>query len=638
MLTTRLWNTSYSSHWAFNNYNRPPLRPSSSRMSDKQTLSPPLKPGCQGQYLHYASSGVEAYPMTVTDTRDHAEQCKAGLTPDPSRRPLSCRSLDQDSHQPAASEIMHCSPQDNQDTPSTFNTSSTIPNEQDRNRGPSSGSEQFPYSKLSEPSSIYFRSASGQISSAELGECGKDELNQSSIIREVDDEIEDEDGDMTEGELQSHGQSTAQRLAAHRKLKRFRLTHQQTRFLMSEFAKQPHPDAAHRERLSREIPGLSPRQVQVWFQNRRAKIKRLTADDRDRMIRMRAVPDDFDNVQALHSPYGALRGAATIISSSNLGPMSNPFGNHGAGSLMLDMRRGVGDSYLSPAGLTPSFGSIELGQSGPMNVSDMTSSVSSLYQERFAGSNASSPSPSNVGLRNCGSYWYPGNSNCMDGSAESNKIGSKENQSIPGRNWNPRTAPEALHAPLGMYQGNTPGLGSSERQVGVSNCQFGTSMSTGFLSMESRTYSGNTPVMGRNPNSIMLREELGQSRTKGPPATASGQLTMDYGVSNRYQTAGLAPAQPPAQDRGHALPPLRTNIFPYQTNYSRGPIASPLDMSTERVFQVSGGKAADYWTPQQLSAPKSAASEHSLIRPMEPPVADPKASSGPHHLFEHDGQ
>lgn len=47
-----------------------------------------------------------------------------------------------------------------------------------------------------------------------------------------------------------------------------RLTHNQTRYLMSEFTRQPHPDAAHRERLSREIPGLSPRQVQVWFQNR----------------------------------------------------------------------------------------------------------------------------------------------------------------------------------------------------------------------------------------------------------------------------------------------------------------------------------------------------------------------------------
>jgi hypothetical protein len=51
-----------------------------------------------------------------------------------------------------------------------------------------------------------------------------------------------------------------------------RLTHNQTRFLMSEFARQAHPDAAHRERLAREIPGLSPRQVQVWFQNRYERI------------------------------------------------------------------------------------------------------------------------------------------------------------------------------------------------------------------------------------------------------------------------------------------------------------------------------------------------------------------------------
>ena len=49
-----------------------------------------------------------------------------------------------------------------------------------------------------------------------------------------------------------------------------RLTHNQTRFLMAEFTRQAHPDAGHRERLSREIPGLSPRQVQVWFQTRYA--------------------------------------------------------------------------------------------------------------------------------------------------------------------------------------------------------------------------------------------------------------------------------------------------------------------------------------------------------------------------------
>ena len=62
--------------------------------------------------------------------------------------------------------------------------------------------------------------------------------------------------------------SAAEIRAQKRKMKRFRLTHNQTRFLMSEFARQAHPDAAHRERLAREIPGLTPRQVQVWFQNR----------------------------------------------------------------------------------------------------------------------------------------------------------------------------------------------------------------------------------------------------------------------------------------------------------------------------------------------------------------------------------
>ncbi|KAJ8112147.1 hypothetical protein ONZ43_g5459 [Nemania bipapillata] len=199
-----------------------------------------------------------------------------------------------------------------------------------------------------------------------------------------DDEMIEGDGDVEgegEDETPSQPQTAAERTAARRKMKRFRLTHQQTRFLMSEFAKQPHPDAAHRERLSREIPGLSPRQVQVWFQNRRAKIKRMTADDRDRMIKMRAVPDDFDNVQALHSPYGAVHALGTPITPPvDFG--SSPYSDQMIRPLLVDTMRRDSDDHLSPTGLSPAFGSIGFTPSGTMGSSDILSPLSPSSTDR----------------------------------------------------------------------------------------------------------------------------------------------------------------------------------------------------------------------------------------------------------------
>ncbi|KAL8832027.1 MAG: hypothetical protein Q9191_000520 [Dirinaria sp. TL-2023a] len=106
-------------------------------------------------------------------------------------------------------------------------------------------------------------------------------------------------GDIAEEQNQSR--TAVGRQSDKRRMKRFRLTHNQTRFLMAEFARQPHPDAAQRERLSQEIPGLSSRQVQVWFQNRRAKLKRLPPSDRERMMRSRALPENFDRLTAFDS-------------------------------------------------------------------------------------------------------------------------------------------------------------------------------------------------------------------------------------------------------------------------------------------------------------------------------------------------
>ncbi|KAI9746724.1 MAG: hypothetical protein M1818_000439 [Claussenomyces sp. TS43310] len=126
---------------------------------------------------------------------------------------------------------------------------------------------------------------------------------------------------------------------------------------------------------------------------RRAKIKRLTADDRERMMRMRAVPDDFDNVQALHSPYGAMQGSST--------PMVSPVdfrASFGDQSMMHPLvnetiRRQEHDEHLSPSSLTPRFSDIGFSPSGSMGMgtSDVLSSLSTAPNDRYYPSQLTSP-------------------------------------------------------------------------------------------------------------------------------------------------------------------------------------------------------------------------------------------------------
>ncbi|KAF5660716.1 homeobox-leucine zipper ROC3 [Fusarium heterosporum] len=214
--------------------------------------------------------------------------------------------------------------------------------------------------------------SSGQSSQGGRGNSPQDE---------DEDDLDDED--VLDGEGESSTMTPAERAAARRKMKRFRLTHQQTRFLMSEFAKQPHPDAAHRERLSREIPGLSSRQVQVWFQNRRAKIKRLNADDRDRMIKMRAVPEGFDNIQALHSPYGAVHGMNTPVPSP--GHFSTQsYAQHMMRPLIVDGRRNDTQEHVSPANMISGFGGMGYSPAGSMTSSSLASPLSPAHSDRYS--------------------------------------------------------------------------------------------------------------------------------------------------------------------------------------------------------------------------------------------------------------
>ncbi|KMU87477.1 hypothetical protein CIHG_05273 [Coccidioides immitis H538.4] len=81
--------------------------------------------------------------------------------------------------------------------------------------------------------------------------------------------------------------------------KRQRATQDQLVTLEMEFNKNPTPTAAVRERIAEEI-NMTERSVQIWFQNRRAKIKMIakrgieTGEDCD------SVPESMRQYLALH--------------------------------------------------------------------------------------------------------------------------------------------------------------------------------------------------------------------------------------------------------------------------------------------------------------------------------------------------
>ncbi|KAI7528343.1 hypothetical protein KC331_g15791 [Hortaea werneckii] len=119
---------------------------------------------------------------------------------------------------------------------------------------------------------------------------------------------------------------------------------------------------------------------------RRAKLKRLTTDDRERMMRSRALPADFDMTQALHSPFGASSQQAVGT------PMPSPggyFGQpEGVRPLNLDTLRRVPDfdayghqQYISPSGVTPALGAFNF--TPPQSATDTMSPSSAASNFTF---------------------------------------------------------------------------------------------------------------------------------------------------------------------------------------------------------------------------------------------------------------
>ncbi|KAK3378219.1 hypothetical protein B0H63DRAFT_240527 [Podospora didyma] len=467
-------------------------------------------------------------------------------------------------------------------------------------------------------------SSAGQGSDAAPGHSVNDVQ---SGIKEEDEEVMD-DEEMVEGEAEGEvppqAQTAAERTAQRRKMKRFRLTHQQTRFLMSEFAKQPHPDAAHRERLSREIPGLSPRQVQVWFQNRRAKIKRLTVDDRDRMIKMRAVPDDFDNVQALHSPYGAVHGLGTPITSPvDFGGGS--YADHMMRPLMVDVRRPEGDDHhhLSPTGLSPGFSSIGFNPSATLSNPDILSPMSPSSTDRYGYSNHLSTTPLSAGGRTSNPFArQPSIDTGMQMGHHSRHQQIRPLQPLQLRETMNRSRSDTLQSPLRSsmswkdnaidyttYHGGSGSPQMSGQPQGMYQQDRMNSTSAGGMGdYNSSNYSGSTvqsPTHMNYPNFQTPSLQPNQQRGSRMRA-ASASLPMSLNLGTQFRS-GVGTGGHPSTS--HSPGPRTTSSSQlggvsssYTASFPSAPLTAPVDFSLPRTpggFRSSGG---DYSMPQ-MSAP-----------------------------------
>jgi hypothetical protein len=109
-------------------------------------------------------------------------------------------------------------------------------------------------------------------------------------------------------------------------------------------------------------------------------------------MKMRAVPDDFDNVQALHSPYGAVHGIGTPLVSPV--DYTSSYADHNMmRPLMVDTigRRHGNDEHMSPTGISPAFGNVGFAQAGSMNTPDILSPLSLGSTDRYYSSHISNP-------------------------------------------------------------------------------------------------------------------------------------------------------------------------------------------------------------------------------------------------------
>lgn len=212
---------------------------------------------------------------------------------------------------------------------------------------------------------------------------------------------------------------------------------------------------------------------------------------------MRAVPEDFDNIQALHSPYGAMHGLGLSLTSPS-GMVNQPFGRPLNRPLMVDVRRQEADDSVSPTGLTPVFGNVGFTSSAASS-SEIVSPLSATSNDRYP---AYSSQLSSFGSGTRSSTAYSRGQGRFDSALQIGQQAIRPLHPLQLRESLSRQRAESMQAPLrtglswkgeridypGYHQGNNPSSAMADRQPSVYQMGMASHVDSGSYDTES--YSG----------------------------------------------------------------------------------------------------------------------------------------------------
>jgi hypothetical protein len=359
---------------------------------------------------------------------------------------------------------------------------------------------------------------------------------------------------------------------------------------------------------------------------------------------MRAVPEDFDSLSALHSPYGAVHGLGTPLTSPvDLG--ASPYADHMIRPLMVDVRRHDSDDHLSPTGLSPAFGSIGFGPSAGLGTPDMLSPISPTSTDhRYGYSSYPSAASLGAGPRTSNPFARQASFDSgMQSYAQHARRQIRPLQPLQLRDTLTRPRSDTLQSPLRSsmswkgdaldyttYHGGNPSpqIGARHHSLYQQDSVVGASSASGLGPYDSSNYSASTvhsPTHYSGFQSSSLQAAAAASQQRGSrlrAASASLPLGLDprtqfrspFGsgglqntTNSHHSPSGPGPRTTASSAAASHLGALSVSSS-YTGSFPSAPLTAPVDFSLPRTsaaggYRTSSAATADHYSMPQLSAP-----------------------------------